>query len=465
MDIRNILFRRLASPLVQVVLLGFVCLCCPGMFNALNGLGAGGMMASDIALVNSANSALYACFAVVGFFAGSVTNTLGVKTTLTIGSAGYAVYSSSLWVYDAKQVSGYVIASGAILGCCAGIFWSAQGAIMMAYPEEKNKGKYVAIFWTLFNIGGILGSVITLGINLESGGDGGVSTGTYTAFVVIMIVGIFLSLILAPPSMVVRSDGTHVSVTKSAHWLEELKGVIRVWKEWRIICLIPAFLASNWFYAYQFHVNAVYFDATTRALNGTMYWGMQIIASIIFGFILDYQGLSRRVRALLGAAILFVVMMAIWAGGLVFQLSFENDYDDPIHWTDSRFGRPFLLYIFYGFSDALYQSYLYWLMGAMSNDPKLLARYAGFYKAMQSAGAAISFGIDSAGVRLRWACVVCWVIVTISFPGMFVVANQISQTNAPAEDTVDNDSSSTEHNMSVMEKPSQRSISDGKYEV
>lgn len=54
------------------------------MFNALNGLGAGGMMASDIALVNSANSALYACFAVVGFFAGSVTNTLGVKFALTV---------------------------------------------------------------------------------------------------------------------------------------------------------------------------------------------------------------------------------------------------------------------------------------------------------------------------------------------------------------------------------------------
>ena len=84
MNFRNIFFNKLASPLFQVVLLGFVCLCCPGMFNALNGLGAGGMMASDIKLVNSANSALYACFAVVGFFAGSVTNTLGVKTTLTV---------------------------------------------------------------------------------------------------------------------------------------------------------------------------------------------------------------------------------------------------------------------------------------------------------------------------------------------------------------------------------------------
>lgn len=84
MSLQNILFRKLASPLVQVILLGFVCLCCPGMFNALNGLGAGGLMADNITLTNTANSALYACFAVVGLFAGSITNTLGVKITLTV---------------------------------------------------------------------------------------------------------------------------------------------------------------------------------------------------------------------------------------------------------------------------------------------------------------------------------------------------------------------------------------------
>lgn len=78
------LFDKYCSPVVQVCLLGLVCLCCPGMFNALSGLGAGGLMASDITLTNTANSVLYACFALVGFFAGSVTNKLGVRLTLTV---------------------------------------------------------------------------------------------------------------------------------------------------------------------------------------------------------------------------------------------------------------------------------------------------------------------------------------------------------------------------------------------
>lgn len=71
-------------PLTQVAFVGLVCLCCPGMFNALSGIGAGGLMASDITLTNTANSVLYACFAVVGVFAGSITNTIGVRATLFV---------------------------------------------------------------------------------------------------------------------------------------------------------------------------------------------------------------------------------------------------------------------------------------------------------------------------------------------------------------------------------------------
>ncbi|KAI7875611.1 MFS general substrate transporter [Lichtheimia hyalospora FSU 10163] len=422
------------------------------MYNALSGLGAGGLMASDITLTNTANSVLYACFALVGFFAGSITNKLGVRWTLTIGSLGYAVYSSSLWVYDTKQISGYVIAAGAILGCCAGLLWSAQGAIMMAYPEEKNKGKYVAIFWGLFNIGGILGSVITLGLNLENQA-GSVQTGTYVAFVVIMVIGIGLTLILVSPSRIVRSDNTKVEVHKASGWRTELMGVLHVWKEWRMIALIPAFFASNYFYTYQFHVNAVYFDAATRALNGTMYWGFQILGSLGIGLLLDYQGLTRRTRALIAGAILFVIMMAIWGGGMAFQMTFENDYADPIHWTHPGFGGPFVLYIFYGFTDAVYQSYMYWLMGAMSNDPKILSRYAGFYKAVQSAGAAVAFGVDATNVRLRWSCVISWVILIVSFPGIFLVASRVTQSNITEEDLVDGALDSNNH-PSALEKNS-----------
>ena len=57
-------------PYTQVVLLGFVCFSCPGLFNALNGLGAGGQVDSTTSA--NANSTLYATFALAAFFAGFV---------------------------------------------------------------------------------------------------------------------------------------------------------------------------------------------------------------------------------------------------------------------------------------------------------------------------------------------------------------------------------------------------------
>jgi hypothetical protein len=54
----------------QVCLVGFVCFMCPGMFNALTGLGAGGQV--DATSSANANTALYSTFAFSAFFSGLV---------------------------------------------------------------------------------------------------------------------------------------------------------------------------------------------------------------------------------------------------------------------------------------------------------------------------------------------------------------------------------------------------------
>ena len=58
------------NPPTQVVMLGFVCFMCPGLFNALQGLGGGGQL--DETTSANANSALYSTFAFFAFFAGCV---------------------------------------------------------------------------------------------------------------------------------------------------------------------------------------------------------------------------------------------------------------------------------------------------------------------------------------------------------------------------------------------------------
>jgi len=129
------------------------------MFNALNGLGGGGQI--DAHVSNDTNTALYATFAVVGFFAGTITNTLGIRVALSFGGLGYSVYVSSYLCYNHTENYGYSVFSGFLLGGCAGILWCAQGSIMMSYPAEKDKGRYISWFWIIFNLGGVIGSLVS----------------------------------------------------------------------------------------------------------------------------------------------------------------------------------------------------------------------------------------------------------------------------------------------------------------
>lgn len=128
-----------ASPPSQLVLVALVCFLCPGMFNAIGGLGGGGQV--DATTANNANVALYSTFSVVGFFAGSIANRLGIKLTLSFGGFGYFLYIASFLSYNHNKNAGFVIFSGALLGVCAGLLWTAQGAIMVCHYPHELKGE------------------------------------------------------------------------------------------------------------------------------------------------------------------------------------------------------------------------------------------------------------------------------------------------------------------------------------
>ena len=151
-------FGYYASPSFQLVMVSFVCFLCPGMFNAINGIGGGGQVDSTTA--NQASIALYTLFCIVGFIAGSIVNRAGVKLTLSLGGVGYCIYVASFLCYNHTANSGFTVFAGALLGVCAALLWTAQGAIMMSYPREADKGKYIAVFWIIFNLGGVIGSLV-----------------------------------------------------------------------------------------------------------------------------------------------------------------------------------------------------------------------------------------------------------------------------------------------------------------
>jgi len=67
------------------------------------------------------------------------------------------------------------------------------------------------------------------------------------------------------------------------------------------------------------------------------------------------------------------------------------------------------------FGDATYQALAYWIMGAISNDPFTLARFTGFYKAIQSAGGAGSFGMDATSTPFLNELLASWLMMMASY--------------------------------------------------
>ena len=161
---------------------------------------------------------------------------------------------------------------------------------------------------------------IPLGQNIHSTA-GRVSDGTYIAFMILTFLGACLSWTLVSAHAVLRSDGSHVILMKHPTWQSEILGLFQVLHSdiW-IVSLFPMFLASNWFYTYQFNAfNSARFDIRTRALNSILYWTSQIGGAYLFGYGLDVKGVRRRVKARVVWVVLFTITMAIWGGGYAWQ--------------------------------------------------------------------------------------------------------------------------------------------------
>ncbi|KAG9073368.1 hypothetical protein KI688_001163 [Linnemannia hyalina] len=417
---------RWTSPLAQVLAVGVICFCCPGMFNALNSLGGGGQVDSKVG--QNANVALYTCFAIFGLLSGAIHNKLGPKWTIFIGCLAYALYVGSLLCYNHTQAGAFTIVSGGILGIGAGMLWTAQGAMMMAYPREQDKGKFIGYFWAIFNMGAVLGSVIALAINFNVTEVQSLGDSTYIVFLVIMGVGTLTALSLAPPSSVTHSNGDHIKIQEFPTWIGEIKAILMLFLEWRMVVLIPMFLSSNWYYSYHFStINGRYFSIRTQSLNNILYWASQIFGSYSFARVLDYQGVKRRTRALWGLAIISTAFIATWIGGIFFQRTYTIDMPKLNHdfKEGSSYVGPLFLYMFFGLNDAAWQTYIYWMMGAMSNDATVLSRYAGFYKCIQSCGAAISWRINAVGTPYMTELIICFALLGLSIPGALFLASRI----------------------------------------
>ncbi|KAL2820308.1 major facilitator superfamily domain-containing protein [Aspergillus granulosus] len=416
----KICFSRYNSPFWQVVIVSFVAFGCPGMYNALSGIGGGGQL--DTTTQAKGHIALASVSAAGNIFvAPIVNNMLGPKWTIFIGGLPYVLYAGSLLAFTHIHNQGFVVGASAILGIGASLLWISQGSIMTGYPLPQQQGRMIGVFWIIFNLGGFLGSMISFGLNFHSA-SGTVSDSTYIAFMCIMAGGCCCALGLLNPYNVIREDRSRAAVAKKPSVWGEFVQLVKVIKDWRVVSLIPFWMAANYAYNYQQNsYNAKLFNIRTRSFNGGMYWLAQMVSSYIFGLFLDNKYMNRRQRGLWGFVITAIISMVVWAGGLAAQLrrSPTSNYyalgEMDLIDSGAKYAGPFVLYFAYGAFDAVWQTLVYWTIGYLSHEsPEQAARYVGAFKCMEAVGSAIASKVNSDKTNYNVEFAVDWAFVVFA---------------------------------------------------
>ncbi|KPI45554.1 uncharacterized protein AB675_812 [Cyphellophora attinorum] len=447
-------FRR-SSPQTQNLISGVALFLTAGIYHAITGLGAGGGKPSSIYVATTTNSILYVLFTVVGFFGGSVLNKIGPKITYTVGLSsdqrhipghligcfGYPFYATGLWYFDAKGHQWYPLLGGAILGITAGLLWTAANFIQFAYPEEKDKGRFIGMQLFMLATGSTIGAIIPFAINFHSSSASGVPTSVYITFTVIMLSAMLVVFFgIVSPEKVTRDDGTHLAIFEAVEFRTELVHCVELLRDWRILMLLLPLFSTEITLGLIPTLNAHSCNLRTRSLNNLIYWAIQIPSALFFSQVLDNHRLTRRMRGMTALSINVILSVLGWglAIGIQKRLNLtRGPFKPTLDWSSPEYGWICALMIVFGVLFIINQMLVNWTISALSNDPRIAGRTGGFAKAMLSAGLAVAFGMEAGKAPYMTQTIIQVALQFSSFAMVAIVVwRAVRDTNYLVEATV-----------------------------
>ncbi|CAI6287886.1 unnamed protein product [Periconia digitata] len=416
---------KLKSPFMQNLLASIIVALLPGIYVALTVLGAGGGPANATRMANISNSVLYAVYFVFGLFSGSVVSTIGPRYTFLLGSFGYPVYVGSMWYFSNTGKIWYPIFGGALLGMTAVLLWTAAGFIAFSYSTEQKKGAYISMQWGLLSVGSTLASLVAFGINYNASVVS-CPDSVYIVFIVLMCLSFFVAFFgIVKPSEVRREDGSAITHHQHNGWLAELKGQRKIFTDWRMLVLILPMFGSEIAIIIFSTLNSLYFDVRARSLNSLMFVIMQAVGALAITPLLDSAKIgSRRMRGLITTTAMGILTIVTWIGLLVWL---DKNPLDPLNpplwsWSQGPYGGFLVLTLLLGINMVIYQVVVQWIVAALTNDPKTLARYAGFAKGCLAGGLCATFGTEAAGTLTQMdVTAFCLCLQGVGLICMFVV--------------------------------------------
>ncbi|KAB5529014.1 major facilitator superfamily domain-containing protein [Coniochaeta sp. 2T2.1] len=400
---------------------------CPGIFGALNGMGAGGGASPDIS--NAANSVVFAIIAIGSLFVGAICNHISPKWTLAIGCIGYAPYAAGLYLVDQKKGEWLLLFGAVTCGLSACFLWVASGAVFLGYTEENRKGFATALKFSCQNLGASIGGIISLALNVRRSYRGSISKATYIVLMTIMCLGTPFALLLPTTSKVQRNDGRKVVIKKAPSIWKEFRILGKLLKNPTVIALGPLMLYAQWFLSYQWQFNYTYFTVRSRALNSMMFYFGGLIASMSLGWFLDWDKLPRQTRAKIGFFVVLITSGTSWILAQAVQANYIKT-KPTLDWGEPGFGLGCFLFMLWGVSDPLVTTYKYWIAGTLTNNINEATFLAALINSVGGLGSTFGFVVSKMKTNYNGACAINTTLFFISMPSLaWVVFTRISNTS------------------------------------
>ncbi|KAI5478038.1 Major Facilitator Superfamily protein [Pseudohyphozyma bogoriensis] len=380
------------STYFAAIVLGLCNFAAPGIWGAMNSLGAGGEETPW--LVNAANAETFSLMVLTAFLTSALTNKIGVKWSLFVGAAGYAPFAAGLYCNNRFGNTWFVILGAALCGISAGIFWAIEAAVALSYPEPENQGKFLGLWLSFRVLGPILGGAINLGLNAKNNQAGAVNPKVYLVFIALQALGPFIAFLLPSPSRVQRTDGLAVRLFVNTGTVHEIKETAKLFFSKKFLLIVPFIVQAVFPEAFSYTYIALYFSVRARALGSFLGALVAIICGNILGTFLDRHNIPLKTRARGAFAAVVITNGAWWIWSSYIQ-SLYQDSGILLDWSDPNFGRGFAgggqLYVALAVGFQVNYLYAYFLV----TEPADIIRIAGLLRATESAAQAVAYGLDS----------------------------------------------------------------------
>ncbi|KAK5119378.1 hypothetical protein LTR85_007734 [Meristemomyces frigidus] len=386
---RRIWYR---TTLFNAFVIGGVGFTAPGLWNAMNSLGAGGEESPQV--VNAANALVFGIMGFLCLLGGPIANRVGLKYTLIGGAVGYPVYSAGLYL-NSKNGTEWLVLFGAVTcGLSAGLFWASEGAIALGYPEPEKRGRYMNIWLYFRTAGPLVGGAVVLALNHSAGAKkkGHVKVNTYLIFIALQCLSVPLGMMLTPPEKVQRADGTKVVVKAENSFKAELVALYRALCKPKVLLMLPVFWAA-YFNQYSGNFEVYFFGVRARALIGFVSNFATLLSSQIMSQWLDYKRWPVKTRITVGFYYCVVIHIVAWIYAWIVNEQFTKA-QPVLDWTSPGFTKGFFVLLLWGFSQQALQNWMYYLLATSTDNISELTRFAGILRGQESFAQAVSFGLN-----------------------------------------------------------------------